>query len=157
MAPRGETLRARPTTVRWRIFLLLLLIAVINLIDRTALSVGMPVISKEFALTPTFQGVILSAFFWSYAPAQIPVGWVLDRVGARIIVTAATVLWGGFQSLAAVATSGTFLLLTRIGLGIAESPLYPAGGKLNANWLPPKERGRGAVIMDSGGHLGAAF
>jgi ACS family D-galactonate transporter-like MFS transporter len=49
------------------------------------------------------------------------------------------------------------LLISRIGLGAAEAPLFPAGAKLNSSWLSPRERGRGAVLVDSGAPLGAAF
>ena len=37
----------RPTTVRWRIFLILLLLAAINYIDRASLSVALPLISAD--------------------------------------------------------------------------------------------------------------
>src|ERR1700693_6404754 len=39
---------ARRTSVRWRIFLLILLIVAINYLDRASLSVAMPTISIEF-------------------------------------------------------------------------------------------------------------
>ena len=145
------------SSVRWRIFAIVFVLVVINLVDRTALSVAMPTISKEFALTPTMQGVILSAFFWSYAVLQVPGGWLIDRFGPRRLISVSTMLWALFQGLAAAATGGVSLLLTRVGLGAAEAPLFPAGGKLNSLWLSQTERGRGAVIVDSGAPLGAAF
>ena len=145
------------STVRWRIFAIVFVMVVINLIDRTTLSIAMPTIGKEFALDPVMQGVLLSAFFWSYAALQLPGGWLIDRFGARTLISGATVLWGVFQTLAGFATGGISLLLTRIGLGAAEAPLFPAGAKLSSIWLSPQERGRGAVLMDSGAPLGAAF
>ncbi|MDP4026864.1 MFS transporter [Methylobacterium sp. NEAU 140] len=145
------------TGVRWRIFAILFVIVVINLVDRVALSVAMPTIAAEFALSPAFQGLVLSAFFWSYAALQIPGGWLIDRFGPRVLIAGSTVLWGFFQALAAAASGGVSLLLTRIGLGAAEAPLFPAGGKLNVAWLSARERGRGAVLMDSGSPLGAAL
>ncbi len=145
------------TTVRWRIFAIVFVVVIVNLIDRTALSIAMPTIGREFALSPAMQGVLLSAFFWSYALLQVPGGWLIDRIGPRAMVAGGTVLWGIFQSLAAFATGGISLLLTRVGLGAAEAPVFPAGAKLSAIWLSPDERGRGAVFMDSGAPLGAAF
>jgi MFS transporter, ACS family, D-galactonate transporter len=147
----------QPTTVRWRIFGVIFVLVVINLIDRTALSVAMPTISKEFALSPGMSGVILSAFFWTYALLQVPGGWLIDRFGPRRLITFSTVAWGCFQALAGFAGGGVTLLGTRLGLGIAEAPLFPAGAKLASTWLSPTERGRGAVLMDSGAPLGAAF
>ena len=49
------------------------------------------------------------------------------------------------------------LLVTRLGLGAAEAPIYPAGGKLNAIWMTQNERGRGATLLDGGAPLGAAL
>jgi MFS transporter, ACS family, D-galactonate transporter len=153
---QGATGAAQAGTVRWRIFGIVFLLVVVNLVDRIALSIAMPSIAKEFALSPASQGVILSAFFWSYAALQIPAGWWIDRLGPRRLIAAAAVGWGAFQTLAAAATGGTFLLLTRLGLGAMEAPLFPAGAKLNALWLSSRERARGAVLMDSGSPLGAA-
>jgi MFS transporter, ACS family, D-galactonate transporter len=145
------------STVRWRIFAIIFFLVVINLIDRVTLSIAMPTISKEFSLEPAMQGIVLSAFFWSYAALQIPGGWLIDRFGPRALITGATVGWGFFQAIAGLASGGVTLLVSRVGLGAAEAPLFPAGAKLNSIWLSPKERGRGAVLVDSGAPLGAAF
>src|SRR5450631_382728 len=143
--------------VRWRIFAIVFVLVVINLIDRVTLSIAMPTISKEFSLEPAMQGLILSAFFWSYALLQIPGGWLIDRFGPRALITGATVGWGLFQAITGVATGAVSLLISRVGLGAAEAPLFPAGAKLNSIWLSPRERARGAVLVDSGAPLGAAF
>jgi MFS transporter, ACS family, D-galactonate transporter len=147
----------RPTSVRWRQLAFIFLVTVINIADRASISVGMPTIAKEFALSPAMQGVILSAFFWSYAALQVPSGWIIDRVGPSRVVAAATAVWGLFQGLAMFAGNGLFLLITRIGLGAAEAPVFPAGGKLIANWLAKTELGRGAILVDGGGIMGAAL
>jgi ACS family D-galactonate transporter-like MFS transporter len=152
----GLTARAA-STVRWRIFGIVFALVVINLIDRVTLSIAMPTIAKEFSLEPAMQGIILSAFFWSYALLQIPGGWLIDRFGPRALITGATVGWGFFQAIAGVASGGISLLISRVGLGAAEAPLFPAGAKLNSIWLSSKERARGAVLVDSGAPLGAAF
>ncbi len=157
IAPSPLTMAAARSTVRWRIFAIVFLLVVVNLIDRTTLSIAMPTIAREFVLSPAMQGVLLSAFFWSYALLQVPGGWLIDRFGPRLLITGSTVFWGLFQAMAALATGGMTLLLTRIGLGAAEAPVFPAGAKLSALWLAPQERGRGAVCMDAGAPLGAAF
>src|ERR1700743_1780216 len=147
----------KPTGVRWNIFLLMLLMISINYIDRASLSVAMPLISKEFNLDPAMQGLILSSFFWTYALMQIPGGMLADRFKPRIVIAAATFFWGGFQAIAAVATSWPMLMLTRLGLGASEAPIYPAGGKLNGIWMTQHERGRGGTLLDGGAPLGAAL
>jgi ACS family D-galactonate transporter-like MFS transporter len=162
--PSAETLRLaaasateRRTSVRWRIFLIMLLLTAINYIDRASLSVALPLISSEFQIPPALEGLMLSAFFWSYALMQIPGGMLLDRFQTRRVIVIATVAWGAFQAMAAGAHNWITLLITRMGLGIAESPIMPAGAKLNGAWLTPNERGRGAVLVDGGAPLGSAF
>ncbi|MEW9584257.1 MFS transporter [Paraburkholderia sp. DGU8] len=145
------------TAVRWKIFFVLLGLVAINYIDRASLSVAMPLISKDFNIKPALQGLIFSSFFWTYALMQVPGGMLADRFKPRIVITAAAVFWGGFQAIAGVATNATTLLLTRFGLGAAEAPIYPSGGKLNGIWLTQNERGRGATLLDGGAPLGAAI
>lgn len=147
----------KASNIRWFVFGIIFLLVMVNLIDRISLSIAMPTIAKEFDLSPTMQGIILSSFFWAYALLQIPGGWLIDKYGPRKMITGSTVLWGIFQTLAAFSTGGISLLLSRFMLGAGEAPLFPAGGKLNSTWLSSKERGRGAVIMDCGGPLGAAL
>ena len=146
-----------PTKVRWRIFLLMLMLIAINYIDRASISVAMPVISKEFDLDLRTQGFILSSFFLTYALMQIPGGMLADRFKPRIVIAAATLGWGFFQAIAAVSPNAWILVLTRLGLGASEAPIYPAGGKLNAIWMASTERARGATLLDGGAPLGAAL
>src|SRR5262249_44446349 len=103
------------TRVRWRIFLLLMMLTAINYIDRASLSVAMPLMSKEFDLDPAMQGLILSSFFCTYAFMQVPGGMLADRYNPRVVLALSTVGWCFFQTLAAVATNWTMLLLTRLG------------------------------------------
>src|SRR5215471_4795101 len=145
------------TRVRWTIFLLMLMLTSVNYIDRTSLSVAMPLIGKELGLDPAMQGLILSSFFWTYAFMQVPSGVLVDVYKPRIVITLSTVGWGFFQTVAAVSANWVMLLLTRLGLGATEAPIYPAGGKLNAIWMTPNERARGATLLSGGAPLGAAL
>jgi MFS transporter, ACS family, D-galactonate transporter len=148
---------ARPTRVRWKILFLLMALAAINYIDRTSISVAMPVISKEFELTPQMQGVLLSAFFWTYALSQIPGGFLADLIKPRVVIAGGTFLWGIVQCIAAAPIGWFGLLAARLGLGAAEGPFYPAANKLTSMWMPPGDRGRGVALFGCGAPLGAAI
>ena len=82
----------------------------------------MPLISKEFDLSPAMQGLLLSSFFWSYALMQLPGSMMTDRFKPRIAIACAAVLWGACQGIAGFCSNATALLLTRFGLGI-KAPL----------------------------------
>src|SRR3978361_1609958 len=101
------------TNVRWRIFFLILGTVAINYIDRASLSVAMPMISREFAIPPAIQGILLSSFFWTYCFMQIPGGMLADRFLPRSVIAGATIGWGGFGSLPPPSTARTSQLCTR--------------------------------------------
>ncbi|MFE3515276.1 MFS transporter [Streptomyces sp. NPDC059166] len=138
-------------------FVLLLAVVSLNYIDRGSMSVALPLITEDLHLSKEVTGFVLSAFFWTYALMQIPSGRLIDRYGPRVMAGGACVGWGFATGLTGVATGVGSLLGFRLLLGAVEAPVMPAGGKLNAQWLPAKERGRGAVLMDGGAPLGSAL
>ena len=147
----------RRTTVRWKLFLLLLVLVAVNYIDRGSISVALPIIQKEFNLAPELVGLLLSAFFWTYALMQIPVGWLIDRFGPRKVMTASCVGWGAATAASGMAGGFLSMFIARMGIGVTEAGVMPAGGKLNAIWMHKSERGRGATILDAGAPLGAGL
>jgi ACS family D-galactonate transporter-like MFS transporter len=152
----SESLHAA-SCVRWKMFFLMLVLVTINYIDRSSISIAMPIISKEFNIDHTVQGLILGAFFWTYSLMQIPGGWLADKYGARKVIAFATIAWGAFQALCGLATGWIAMYLARLGLGVSEAPILPAGGRLNRVWMTRTERSRGATLMNAGGELGSAL
>lgn len=149
---------ASPTHVRWNIFLILLLLGAINYIDRTSLAIAMPYIVEEFNIQDTIVvGLLHSTFFWAYALMQVPSGVLADKFKTRTIIAWATILWGAFQAIAALCHTTSLLALSRVGLGLSEAPIMPAGAKLMGTWLTPTERGRGSMLLDGGAALGTAL
>jgi ACS family D-galactonate transporter-like MFS transporter len=147
----------KPTSVRWSIFIVLLILCTINYIDRAVLSVSMPSIQKDLSLDPALVGFVLSAFFWGYAPMQIPAGWLADRFRTDRLLIGSAMFWGLLQIITGFLSSGRAFMFIRALLGVAESPMYPSATKLQSVWLTSKERGRGAAVFDSGAAMGAAL
>jgi len=150
-----QSRQTKPTKVRWKLFLLLLVLVAVNYIDRGSISVALPIIQKEFNMGPELVGLLLSAFFWTYALMQVPVGWLIDRFGPRKVVTASCLGWGAATAASGLAGGFLSMFIARMGIGVTEAGVMPAGGKLNALWMHSKERGRGATILDAGAPLGA--
>ena len=99
---------ARPTKIRWWVIVVLFVFYTINCIDRASLSVALPTISAEFLLEPAVQGIILSAFFWTYCLFQIPGGAAADRFGPRRGIGVAAVISGEFSGDVGSATLAQF-------------------------------------------------
>src|ERR687883_235776 len=88
---------------RWTIVFLLFTASLINYFDRATISFALPLISAELHLDATVKGVLLSAFFWSYALMQIPMGICADRMNLRWLYAAAFTLWSIAQGLMGLA------------------------------------------------------
>ncbi|MFE4708678.1 MFS transporter [Peribacillus simplex] len=147
----------KPTNVRWQIFIMLFVLVTINYVDRSALSVALPAMTKDLNLDPAITGVILSSFFWGYALMQIPCGILADRYKPTGLVVGSTLVWGIVQTFTGFVNTSKALILLRVLLGVTEAPIYPSGTKLQSLWLTSKERGRGATLLDSGSPLGTAI
>jgi MFS transporter, ACS family, D-galactonate transporter len=133
---------------------LLFIASLINYLDRSSISLALPLISKDLHLGPESKGLLLSAFFWTYALLQIPVGWAADRVNLRWFYFSAFVLWSLGQGLTGFATSLAVLILFRLLLGIGESIYLPGGTKIVSILFASTERGLPCGIFDFGTRMG---
>jgi MFS family permease len=139
---------------RWPIVWLLFAASLINYLDRSSISLALPLLSKDLGLGPESKGLLLSAFFWTYALMQIPIGWAADRVSLRWLYFAAFVLWSLGQGLTGFAASLGVLIMFRLLLGIGESIYLPGGTKIVSILFAPTERGLPCGLFDFGSRMG---
>jgi ACS family D-galactonate transporter-like MFS transporter len=137
--------------------LMAFLATAINYVDRANLSVAAPTIQNEFHLSPSTMGLILGAFFWTYALMQMPAGVFIDRVGARIAYALAVGWWSIFTAACALAQGAASLFGFRLLLGIGEAPAYPTNTKVVSEWFPRRERAFATSIFDGGARVGTAL
>ena len=140
-----------------RVVTLLTLAAFINYVDRGSLATAGPLIRDQFSLSNTQLGFLLSAFFWSYAPCQLPAGWFAERLDARRVLAAGLAVWGTATALTGLASSFTMLLILRVMLGLGESVMYPASFKILAREATEGQRGRANGFLAAGQISGPAF
>jgi MFS transporter, ACS family, D-galactonate transporter len=152
-------LQARETLIRrrWSIAVLLFFAGLINYFDRTIVSVALPAIAADLHLGPARMGVLLSAFFWSYALMQVPIGWLADRYNLRWLYAACFALWSLTCGLTGFAASLGVLLVLRVLLGIGESIYLPGGMKMVSVLFPAKDRGLASGLVNCGTRAGLAF
>jgi len=139
---------------RWGIVALLFTASLINYFDRATISFALPLISTELHLGPEAKGVLLSAFFWSYAILQIPMGLLADRVNLKWLYAGAFILWSLAQGLMGLATGLGMLIAFRVLLGIGEAIYLPGGSKIVSLLFAPSERGLPSGIFDAGTRTG---
>lgn len=89
----------------------------INYIDRTVLSAAAPHLIRDLQIPIDLMGVIMSAFFWSYALLQIPAGWFADHFGHKLGLGLSVAWWPVATSATGLATGFFSLFGLRIALG----------------------------------------
>jgi MFS transporter, ACS family, hexuronate transporter len=144
-------------TVRWAVVGLLFLGGMINYLDRAALSVAAPFLSKELSLSPSQLGVVFSVFFFGYAAFCFIGGYFSDRLGAKNVFAIASIVWSVFCGLTAFVFSFTSLLVVRVIFGMGEGPYGSATNKLVSNWFPRRQQATAIGWANAGTPLGGAL
>ena len=145
------------TKVRYAVALMLFVSVVINYICRSNLSVAAPLIADEFGLDTAQQGLLLSAFGWTYAALQLPGGWLVDRVQPRLLYLICLVLWSVATIFIGMAGSFAALIVLRLAVGVFEAPTYPINNKVVTAWFPEPERATAIGFYTSAQFIGVAL
>jgi len=146
-----------PSSRRWVVLALVFLGILVSYIDRGNLSIAAETIMRDLRLDPKSMGVLLSAFFWTYAICQIPAGLLVDRFGIRSVYGGAFLVWSLASASIALSRAWPDILASRLALGLAESvgPLASLAF-IRANFSR-REHGLPVSIYIAGQTLGPAF
>jgi ACS family hexuronate transporter-like MFS transporter len=142
-------------SIRGKIVLLLFLLIGICILDRQILSVLAPVLRAKLAMSNTAYGSILFFFLAGMTIGQIPVGIMIDRIGARVGFVVILCVWSVASLGHAFMGSVAQFSVLRFILGLAECGVYSGGAKVIAQWFPPEDRAFAAGIFNSGSLAGA--
>jgi MFS transporter, ACS family, glucarate transporter len=142
------------TKYRWFIMALLFILYTVANADRANIGFALPYLRKEFAMSNTEAGGIISLFFFAYAVFQVPSGFLVKKFGNRTMFTIGMVLTSLCTGMLGMAGSVFSLKALRLGVGIAEAPVAIASSATINNWFPPKEKGTATGIFLAGSKFG---
>jgi MFS family permease len=128
----------------------------LNYVDRGAIGIAAPLMTAELKLDPKAFGIVVSAFFWVYAPVQLFVGWLVDRFSVYRLMAAGLVLWAAGTLAMGFAGGFASLLILRVMLGVGETIAFPGGSKIITRHVPADRRGVANAAMALGIALGPA-
>ena len=141
--------------LRWWIIALVCLATVINYIDRSALGIMWPEMSKDLGLTKEDYSWIINIFTITYAAGKFISGKLYDKVGTKIGFVLSIFFWSLASVLHFFAKGAASLGIFRGLLGVAEAGNWPGAVKNNAEWFPIKERGLAQGIFNAGAAIGS--
>jgi MFS family permease len=129
------------------ILVMLMLVYVVNYIDRTVLNILLPLIKMEFHLTDGALGLRSgTSFALFYATLGIPLAWLADRTNRRNIIALSMALFSTMTVLSGMASNFVQLVLARLGTGIGEAGTSPPVNSIISDLYEPTER---ASALDS--------
>ncbi|HLK65803.1 MAG TPA: MFS transporter [Bryobacteraceae bacterium] len=154
-----EAPRAALSGKEWRVLSLLVVSGLLNYVDRANLSVGATNIQAELHVSDYHLGMLLSAFFWTYATFQLfgIAGWLVDRFNVCWVLAAGFFLWSGATAVTGAAHFFGLVFGLRLVLGIGESVAYPSYSRILANNFPEHHRGFANALIDAGTKGGPAI
>ncbi len=144
-------------TARWTVVALLFFAVLVNYIDRGNLSIAAVPLMRDFGVSARSMGTLLSAFFWTYALLQIPVGFVVDRFGLKWTYGGAFLLWSLASAGVGFANTFTQILLLRLLLGVGEAAVQPASLSFIRRNFSAERQGLPTAIYLSGMSFGPAL
>lgn len=139
----------------WALALTATLTMAVSYVDRQALAVLAPTVTRELGISEESYGWLISAFSIAYLIAAPLAGRLIDRVGARRGLLGAVLVWSAVAALHALAPTFAVLFALRIALGLAESPTFPGAAQTVHRALPPADQARGFGFLFTGSSLGA--
>ncbi|MFA7420144.1 MAG: MFS transporter [Melioribacteraceae bacterium] len=140
--------------LRWWIISLIALVTVINYIDRNALAIMWPSISKDLGLSKDDYKWIVVVFMLAYAVSQSVSGKIYDKIGTRLGFVFSIVVWSLSSGLHGLSNSLMSFSALRVTLGFGEAGNWPGATKSNAEWHPAKERALAQGIFNAGAAIG---
>lgn len=122
-------------------------------IDKLSVGISIVSIDKDYPMSEGTKGLILSAFFIGYALMQIPMSFLINRFGARLVILSSLVLIGVFDFLFGRSSSVEMLIAMRLLTGmLAHSGYASAASKEVTDSFPIEKRTfvKGILISSSG-------
>ena len=143
----GSPALGAPSRTRYFVVVFAVILAIIQYIDRVAISQAAPLISKDLGLDKEQMALVFSAFTLAYALFEIPTGYMGDRLGARRVLIRVVLWWSFFTAATGWVWSWLSLLAVRFLFGVGEAGCFPNIARAFSRWLPTNERVRAQGIL----------
>lgn len=148
------------TSRRYQVFVVITLSAAMafSLVDRFALSLLFEPIKADLQLSDTQLGLLHGvAFGLFYATMGIPIAWLIDRWSRKWVMVWGVVCWSAATALCGFSRSFSQLLGARVGVGVGEATLAPAGYSVLADVIPKTRLATAISVFQMGALLGGGL
>ena len=142
----------------WWVVIALTAVYTLSFVDRTILGLLVPSIKRDLGVSDTQIGLLQGlAFSLFYTLMGLPIGRLADRWNRRNLIVAGILVWSFFTTISSVAKSFLTLFLTRIGVGVGEASLSPAGYSMLSDYFPKQKLGAAISVFYMGVFIGSSL
>jgi MFS family permease len=135
---------------------LLCLLYLILFVDRVNIATAAPLIKADLGLSNTQLGLAFSAFAIPYALFQLIGGWIGDKLGPRLTLSACCAMVGLTTMFTGAASGFVSLFALRLALGFAQGAAFPTATRAMSTWIPVRDWGFAQGLAHSFGRIGNA-
>jgi len=111
-------------------------------------------IKTDLALTYTWTGALMSAYFVGYTLGQVPWGILSDRKGSRLTMSLSVLGVSLFTLLFGFSDTVMKAVALRFLAGLMGAGIFVPGVKLVSSWFHSDERGTALGLLNIGGSTG---
>ena len=150
-------MKAQKNTYQWIVVILLLLVWMLNYLDRQVIFSIFPLLQGELHISAFELGLLGTAFLWVYAACSPWAGHLADRFGKKRLICGSLLVWSAITALSGRANSFNQLITLRGMMGVSEACYLPAGLALIAAYHGPRTRSRAISLHYSGTYIGTVL
>ena len=115
-----------------------------------------PLLARDFEVSYTALGLLVSVFSVAAVLGQVPMGFVVDRIGGgKVLIGGLLVQAAAIAAIAAVPSYSILLLVVAVA-GLAHSVYHPADYAILSRVVPEKRLGRAYTFHSFSGNIGTA-
>ena len=129
--------RTTSRRMMWTIITLVMLLCLVNYLDRVVISFAIEPIRTEFGIDNAGFGLAMTLFAAGAIAVNLISGLLLDRFGVRVVWMAGLALWTAAMFMLGMVEYWWLFLVFRIALGLGEGVNFPAMNRAIRDWVPP--------------------
>lgn len=139
----------------WYVLFMMLLLYMVNYIDRAIVSGLVGPIKESYGVSDTFMGFLMGpAFAVFYTTAAIPIARLADRYSRIMIISIGALVWSGFTVLCGLSTNEWMFAFARIGVGVGEAAFLAPAYSLLSDYFPARRRAMAFAVLNLGVYFG---
>lgn len=139
------------------VFALLFLLYLFDCMDRLVVVALFPFLQRDWGLTDTLCGLLVSAVYWTIVLFSFPVSILIDRWSRRKSIGFMAILWSLATAACAFTKNFTQLFFARAAIGLGEAGYAPGGTALISALFPEKKRAMIVGIWNASIPFGSAL